>query len=720
MSSTFTASDTKTYENVDILEDWPARPATELDRSQLSALRRILTKRLAIIQGPPGTGKTHVSVIALKALLSNMKAGDPPIIVTCQTNHALDQLLRHVAVFESEFIRLGGRSKDQDVIKKRTLYEVRLTKPNLPVAGGSKRAVVKRMNDLTKQMSLMLTPLEKSKDPLDPLLLHKLGVLTQFQCESLARGDSEYVHHDGETDERVPIISWLGNKLVVAKQNYQSDDFGFEYEEADLEFEQLKELEAENFAQDDEDFESLRGMYVSLSDNFIGKEMPGLSEAKMRTLLEQQDLWKIPPKFRGSVYNHFLKEIKKKILAAFRNDANRYNKLALRRKIGGWEQDSMLLRKQKIIGMTTTGFSKYRALVASLNPKIVLIEEAAETLEAPVIATCVASLEHLILVGDHQQLRPHCHVGELEGEPYNLNVSLFERMVNNQVEFGVLRRQRRMIPEIRRVLKPIYGGTIIDHPSVKDEKLRPPVPGMGGVNSFFFTHDWPETRDEQMSSCNQSEAKMVVGFFDYLVYNGMHEDNITVLTFYNGQRKAILRMLRSHPNLHGRIFKVVTVDSYQGEENDVVLLSLVRSNEQGKIGFLSVDNRVCVALSRARYGFYLFGNGELLACESKTWAGVVTIMAGKSGSVPRTGPKLRIGYALPLVCANHGSEGKVWIQGVYRMFSHLRYELTLLCRTGGLGLDQRRLHTKVSRHTSMWTSMHAAMPSVGLTIALKH
>ena len=111
-------------ETVDVLSDWPQETATHLDPSQWEALRHILTKRLAIIQGPPGTGKTHVSVTALKLLLENRKPEDPPIIVTAHTNHALDQLLNHIAETVPEYIRLGGRSTDEDV-KKRTLYEVR-------------------------------------------------------------------------------------------------------------------------------------------------------------------------------------------------------------------------------------------------------------------------------------------------------------------------------------------------------------------------------------------------------------------------------------------------------------------------------------------------------------------------------------------------------------------------------------------------------------------
>jgi superfamily I DNA and/or RNA helicase len=53
--------------------------------------------------------------------------------------------------------------------------------------------------------------------------------------------------------------------------------------------------------------------------------------------------------------------------------------------------------------------------------------------------------------------------------------------------------------------------------------------------------------------------------------------------------------------------KVTVVDNFQGEENDIILISLVRSNSEAKTGFLKIENRVCVALSRAKMGFYIIG-----------------------------------------------------------------------------------------------------------------
>jgi len=65
--------------------------------------------------------------------------------------------------------------------------------------------------------------------------------------------------------------------------------------------------------------------------------------------------------------------------------------------------------------------------------------------------------------------------------------------------------------------------------------------------------------------------------------------------------------------------KITVVDNYQGEENDIILLSLVRSNEKGNVGFLKTENRICVALSRAKYGFYIMGNMDNLYNSSDLW-----------------------------------------------------------------------------------------------------
>jgi helicase required for RNAi-mediated heterochromatin assembly 1 len=188
----------------------------------------------------------------------------------------------------------------------------------------------------------------------------------------------------------------------------------------------------------------------------------------------------------------------------------------------------------KVIGCTTTGLAKYRGLLSALRPRTLLIEEAAETLEGKVIGGLMESIEHLILVGDHQQLQAGCTVRALEAPPYNMKVSMFERLVNNSIRYVMLNKQRRMIPDIRKLLcieeKPFYED-LHDHESVLDRvHNRPPVPGMGGRDTYFFHHTWPEAASADCSRYNLSEAQMIARFFYYLCLNGVDAARITVLT----------------------------------------------------------------------------------------------------------------------------------------------------------------------------------------------
>jgi helicase required for RNAi-mediated heterochromatin assembly 1 len=642
-------------QNVNILENWPPAPEENLDESQWAALQQILTKRVAIIQGPPGTGKTYVSKIALQVLIENRKSGDPPIIVAAQTNHALDQLLGHVAKFDPEYIRLGGRSTKPEV-KKQALYEVR-QRERLPILpGGLLGKANKQMETLARQMRESLSPLDRTeaRSPFSAATLYQLGVLNHAQASSLDAGAAQWVTA-GSSESENSLALWLNKALLPFQVVYKQDNFGFSEEEVDLEYEQVTELQAEMGVTDDEDVENLRGAWCTVEDNFtVAKPSPALLRIARETLSKASDLWKVKDNLRGPIYSILQAEAKAKVLAKFREQATAYQILVRDLKVGKWERDAQYLERANIIGMTTTGLSKYRPLVSSLKPKIILIEEAAEVIEAPVTAACVESLEHLILVGDHQQLQGHCNVQELGVAPYNLNISMFERLVRNNMPFKILLRQRRMDPEFRRLLHPIYPQ-LQDHPNVVG---RPALPvGLGNLKSFFFNHDYPEYKDGQLSSFNDREAEFIAGFYHYLLQNSADPQGITILTFYNGQRKRILNHLKSRPQIAHHYTNVVTVDSYQGEENGIIILSLVRNNEYGEIGFLKVDNRVCVALSRAKHGFYIFGNDKLLAASSPLWSKVIDTMANNPN---------RVGDKFPIVCKKHGRQTLITYPGDWR------------------------------------------------------
>lgn len=632
----------QSLERVNIINDWPGAPQEYLDDTQWEAMRQILTKDLAIIQGPPGTGKTFVSKVALQIIVENRAEDDPPIIVAAQTNHALDQLLKHVSKFDPDYIRLGGRSKDEDV-KRRALFEVRQANKLPPIPSSFYGLAQRRQDQETLVVKETLEPLSprQARNPFSAADLFSLGVISRNQADSLVNGAKEWVTGGMESSNETKI--WLGKALISWNLTYKEESFGFEEAEDDLEFEQLREHEAEFGQTDQEDIELLRGFWCAIEQhNTVSTPAPAVLAKAKRELDLTVDLWKIPQALRGPIYFVMQEKAKTAMTVRFRDQIRVYNRICKDLKTGIFERDAVYLSKANIIGLTTTGLSKYRPLIASVKPKIILIEEAAEVIEGPVTAACFESLEHLILVGDHKQLQGHCTVEELGRSPYNLNISMFERLVNNGIPFKTLLRQRRMDSDFRQLLGPIYPE-LQDHPDVLTRKPLP-LYGMGDVKSFFLDHNWPELRDAQMSLYNDKEAEFIAGFYEYLMMNKVHPGNITVLTFYNGQRKRILKYIRDRPLCKEEYHNVKTVDGYQGEENEIVILSLVRSNERN-IGFLENENRVCVALSRAKRGFYIFGNSHALGRNSELWTNVFNTLKRQ---VPH-----RVGIAFPLQCNKH-------------------------------------------------------------------
>ena len=146
---------------------------------------------------------------------------------------------------------------------------------------------------------------------------------------------------------------------------------------------------------------------------------------------------------------------------------------------------------------------------------------------------------------------------------------------------------------------------------------------------------------EGKSRSNEHEAKFMAALCRYLILQGYGRKQITVLTAYVGQLAQFKKELVPKDFFSG--VRVCAVDNFQGEENDIILLSLVRSNEEGKIGFLQIENRVCVALSRAKEGFFCIGNISLLEAKSSLWSKIIKDMRA-SGNV---------GKALMLTCQNH-------------------------------------------------------------------
>ena len=363
------------------------------------------------------------------------------------------------------------------------------------------------------------------------------------------------------------------------------------------------------------------------------------------------DIYRLETKDRWRLYRLWRKRAEEHHEKLFKTRQGEYDQAVEREQEITRMEEYEILRKACVIGMTTTCAAKYRSILKEIRPRIVIVEEAAEVLEAHIIASLTPGCQHLILIGDHQQLRPTPAVYDL-AKRYKLDVSLFERMVNVGIQCETLNVQHRMRPEISALMKHIYDD-LENHESV--EKYED-IKGMK-KNMFFINHNYMEDSCNQSHShVNEHEAKFLVALCRHLMQQGYRADQITLLTTYTGQMYAIRDCLQEEDVIKEPLependssvgcVRVTTVDNFQGEENDIILLSLVRSNKDEKVGFIKIVNRACVALSRARKGFYCIGNFGLLSKHSDIWKKIITDLKASSS----------IGNALPVVCQIHNDE----------------------------------------------------------------
>lgn len=213
-----------------------------------------------------------------------------------------------------------------------------------------------------------------------------------------------------------------------------------------------------------------------------------------------------------------------------------------------------------MIGMTTTFCAAHKGLLAAVTPRVVVVEEAGEVLESHVLTSMHGQVEQLVLIGDHEQLRPKVEGYELKvesGRGYNLDLSLFERLALGveagampQLSMVTLRQQWRMRPEIADLIRrPIYP-LLQDAPRVRE---YPAVAGMAAP-LLWMTHSEPESgqgsHDDSKSKTNAFEADLVVALAEYLTMHGYvgqgrgSRGEIAILTPYVGQLLAIRNRLQ--------------------------------------------------------------------------------------------------------------------------------------------------------------------------------
>ncbi|CAH8277234.1 unnamed protein product [Arabidopsis lyrata] len=265
------------------------------------------------------------------------------------------------------------------------------------------------------------------------------------------------------------------------------------------------------------------------------------------------------------------------------------------------------------------------------NVEFLVVDEAAQLKECESVAALqLQGLRHAVLLGDEFQLPAMVHNDECEKAKFGR--SLFERLVTLGHSKHLLDVQYRMHPSIISFPnKEFYGGRIKDAANVQESiyEKRYLQGNMFGSFSFINVGHGKEEFGDGHSPKNMVEVAVISEILSNLFKVSSERKinmSVGVITPYKGQVRAIQdRIIDKYSSLSGELFtlNVRSVDGFQGGEEDVIIISTVRSNCNRKVGFLSNRQRANVALTRARHCLWVIGNETTLARSGSIWAKLV-------------------------------------------------------------------------------------------------
>ncbi|XP_037497638.1 LOW QUALITY PROTEIN: helicase sen1-like [Jatropha curcas] len=279
--------------------------------------------------------------------------------------------------------------------------------------------------------------------------------------------------------------------------------------------------------------------------------------------------------------------------------------------------------------------------------QFLVIDEAAQLKECESnIPLQLSGLCHAVLVGDERQLP--AMVNSKISEKAGFGRSLFERLVKNGYKRYLLNIQYRMHPSISLFPnREFYGKQILDAPNVKEEFYGKQIldapnvkeishekhfleGNMYGSYSFINVAHGKEEFNEFHSLKNMVEiaviAEVLANLYEEFIRT-KKKVSIGVVSPYKAQVHAIQEKIgkKYSSNSDGEFsVNVRSIDGFQGGEEDVIMFSTVRCNDKGSVGFLSNWQRANVALTRARYCLWIFGNEATLSKSSSIWRKVVS------------------------------------------------------------------------------------------------
>ena len=283
--------------------------------------------------------------------------------------------------------------------------------------------------------------------------------------------------------------------------------------------------------------------------------------------------------------------------------------------------NAQLFGEARVIASTLVGSSS--RLLEGQKFGTLFIDEAAQALEAACWIP-IRRVSRVILAGDHCQLPPTVKsIAALKG---GLGKTLMERIVENKPEtVTLLKMQYRMNEDIMRFSSDwFYGNQVESAPEVKYRSIL----DLDIPMSWIDTSSWNESSTlfkeqfvgESFGRINKAEAELTLlvleKYFQKIGKERILDERLDVgiISPYRAQVQYLRRQLKKKEFFkpYRSLISVNTVDGFQGQERDIILISLVRANDEGQIGFLRDLRRMNVAITRARMKLIILGDASTM------------------------------------------------------------------------------------------------------------
>lgn len=238
-----------------------------------------------------------------------------------------------------------------------------------------------------------------------------------------------------------------------------------------------------------------------------------------------------------------------------------------------------------------------------------IIDEAAQSVIPEMFIPLHTNPKQCLIVGDPQQL-PATIISLKNRKNYGEDFSLMHQMVKKGSYIEMLTTQYRMHPEIRQwpALK-YYEDKLVDDESINARSSIISSSMRSWCKPWTFYNVYGQEKLWFSSFYNEKESTFIFNLVKKLNENNIYNNMINIITFYSAQKGQIEEEFKKNDRLYP---KINTVDSFQGSENDVIIISFVRANLEARTGFLDSFRRLNVALTRSKHLLLMVGDRQTL------------------------------------------------------------------------------------------------------------